>query len=776
MHSLALRRGSTRSFRSVAMPICPYCRKEGTELGSECRCVEGYYIADSALDEAQRDRYIGRKVDDKYVVISQISKGGMGAVYLAIQHPVERKVALKVLRADLEDNDEIRERFEREAQAVASIHHPNIITLHDYGVDTSDFPYMVMEYAPGTGLHDWIYQQQPSLDRILHVVRQMLSALADAHDAGVVHRDLKPENVIVRGTGTDRDFIKLLDFGIARLINEQTNAGLTKEGEVFGTPNYMSPEQAEGQTGIDTPADVYAVGIIIYEMLCAECPFDAPKPMTILFKQTEEPLPAIEPRLGLDVPAGLKHVVRKATSKSPSERFADAGTMLEALEEVIDKGSPTLDEPATTRAPLGRASDAPTNEDWPDADKRPVAPTNRKAPPAPEPNAMSEEGGELSARNKTERMRDPMAGFSEPPGSIEGAAEHAPPETERTEAREPSGEEPERTAPTNTRQVRSPEEGPNDSAPEPSGSRPSSSTAEAHTPDSDSEPTGPSPDLSPESDTAFRSTRTRESVDDGSGSPVDLFTSRMAGLTALTLVALAGGTSAWLTYTSNQPDGSGTEASSTSPTPASTSSGGPEEKSDHSDPSEGTSASRAESPPEPSNPSSASDESTTSGPSESSSSSNSNQRDEASPSESSAADESDENGSEERASKQASAESREASAGGADRNKRERETSPTEPSSTSNEPTPASDDSTSREDTPSAEARGRDEASAGSRSDESEAPPDESSGTPESPSESSSSEDESSDEGPEPFGDPNQVDDESNSGSPKKFAPPDEVE
>ncbi len=317
------------------MPICPQCLKENPELGAKCpRCADSYYVYDEAADDADRDPYIGRKAGDKYVIVARISEGGMGTVYRALQLPVEREVAFKVLRAELEDNDEVRNRFTREARAVSKINHPNIITLYDFGFDESDYPYMVMEYAPGQGLDDWIYSDGVDLERIVHVMRQMLSALADAHDQGVVHRDLKPENIMVTGTGTDRDFIKLLDFGIARLVNEQATEGLTREGEVFGTPHYMAPEQAEGETGIGPPADVYALGIMLYEMLCRECPFDAPKPLSILFKQINEELPPLSPRAGVTVPAALENLMRRATAKEPDQRFGTSGEMLEALDEI----------------------------------------------------------------------------------------------------------------------------------------------------------------------------------------------------------------------------------------------------------------------------------------------------------------------------------------------------------------------------------------------------------------------------------------------------------
>jgi len=319
------------------MPICPQCKKENPELGAKCpRCADSYYVYDEAVSDAERDPYIGQKAADKYVVVARISEGGMGTVYRALQLPVEREVAFKVLRAELEDNDEVRNRFIREARAVSKINHPNIITLHDFGFDASDYPYMVMEYAPGQSLDDWIYDDDITLDRVVHVLRQILSALADAHEQGVVHRDLKPENIMVTGTGTDEDFIKLLDFGIARLVNEQATEGLTREGEVFGTPHYMSPEQAEGETGIGPPADVYALGIMLYEMLCAECPFDAPKPLSILFKQINEELPPLQPRPGMTVPQPLRNLLRQATAKDPENRYPTAGGMLEALDRIDD--------------------------------------------------------------------------------------------------------------------------------------------------------------------------------------------------------------------------------------------------------------------------------------------------------------------------------------------------------------------------------------------------------------------------------------------------------
>jgi serine/threonine protein kinase len=363
------------------MPTCPECLQSNPELGAKCpRCEESYYVDDAAAESSERDPYIGKMAADKFVVVSRISEGGMGTVYQALQLPVDRKVAFKVLRADLEDNEDIRRRFIREARAVAKIAHPNIIHLHDFGFDESGYPYMVMEYAPGTNLDEWIHRDDITVERGLHVARQILSALADAHAAGIVHRDLKPENIIVRGTGTDEDFIKLLDFGIARMVNEQATSGLTREGEVFGTPHYMSPEQAEGETGVGPAADVYAVGIILYEMLCGEHPFDAPKPLSILFKQINEPLPRIEPRPGFKVPDWVADVVRKATQKDPAHRFENAGAMLEAFEDP----RPTSTQPAprggVDQDQFDRPEDTGTSDPSAEADSEVPTETDSMSP------------------------------------------------------------------------------------------------------------------------------------------------------------------------------------------------------------------------------------------------------------------------------------------------------------------------------------------------------------------------------------------------------------
>jgi serine/threonine-protein kinase len=294
-----------------------------------------YFIPEESVGAAQTDPYIGNLTAGKYVILGLINEGGMGAVYRALQLPVERQVAFKVLRAELQDSDQGQDRFVREARAVSRLSHPNIITLHDFGLDEKGHPYMVMEYAPGLSLASWVRQGNITTERILHVTRQILSALSDAHEQGIVHRDLKPDNMIVTRSGTDHDFIKLLDFGIARMLNERSTKNLTREGEVFGTPHYMAPEQAQGRKDIGPPADIYAVGIMIWELVCGHCPFDADTPLAVLFMHINEPLPPFLWQEGVFANAELEALILKATQKDPKDRFQTAHEMLVALEEVM---------------------------------------------------------------------------------------------------------------------------------------------------------------------------------------------------------------------------------------------------------------------------------------------------------------------------------------------------------------------------------------------------------------------------------------------------------
>lgn len=314
------------------MPVCPHCGQHGSEVAGKCPNDAFYLVPDAAINPQKRDPHLGRLVAGKYIMVSLISEGGMGAVYRAIQTPVDREVAIKVLKAELEKSAEGAERFFREARAVSKLSHPNIITLFDFGLDELQHPYMAMEFVSGVSLARWLRNDALTLDRILHVSAQIASALAEAHTRGVVHRDLKPENIMIGRSGSDPDFVKLLDFGIARVVNANATKGLTREGEVFGTPHYMSPEQAKGESNIGPPADVYAIGIMLFEMLTGKMPFDAPTPLSVLYQHLHEPLPPLQPRPNVTISRELEHIVRTATQKHVQDRYQTGSELQSAIQ------------------------------------------------------------------------------------------------------------------------------------------------------------------------------------------------------------------------------------------------------------------------------------------------------------------------------------------------------------------------------------------------------------------------------------------------------------
>lgn len=336
------------------MPICPRCHQEGPAVGAECDRDGYHFVSERALREAGNDKLLGVKIADRYVVVERLASGGMGAIYRAVQLPVERSVALKVLHAEVERSSSGRERFRREAKAISRLNHPNVITLHDFGFDDHNRPFMVMEYARGRSCAEWLYSGRVTTEQLVHVARQILSALADAHDTGLIHRDLKPDNVILTNAGADDHFVKLLDFGLVRLIDRESMAALTRDDEVFGTPHYMAPEQSKPDRDVGAPCDVYAMGIMLYEFFCGEVPFHAPRPLQVLFKHLEEPLPEPKPRPGIELPPPLRDVIVKATNKQPEDRYADARQMLAALEDAVEDLEPG------TSTPIRRARKSPT--------------------------------------------------------------------------------------------------------------------------------------------------------------------------------------------------------------------------------------------------------------------------------------------------------------------------------------------------------------------------------------------------------------------------------
>ncbi|MBX3061853.1 MAG: protein kinase [Anaerolineae bacterium] len=271
----------------------------------------------------------------QYELISLLGKGGMAAVYLARQSSVKRDVAIKVIKPDLLKMGEFIDRFRREAQTIANLKHPYILKVFDFG-DQGDAVYLVMELQTGGSLADLIRRNPLSLEETARLLDQLASALDHAHRQGIVHRDLKPQNVLL---DNERNVI-LSDFGIAKILNEP--GGLTASGMVMGTPTYMAPEQWQGKP-IDAKVDVYALGVMLYETLTGQVPFEAETPFALMHKHIHE-MPAPISTIRADVPISVERVIAKAMAKDPSQRYQSAGEVASTFRQALIQHSSGLEQ------------------------------------------------------------------------------------------------------------------------------------------------------------------------------------------------------------------------------------------------------------------------------------------------------------------------------------------------------------------------------------------------------------------------------------------------
>jgi len=268
------------------------------------------------------DPLAGRQMGP-YRLIRRIGAGGMGEVYLARDSRLDRSVAVKLLPPEWSRDAAVEERFALEARTASSLDHPNICTVHDVGTSEEGRFFLVMAFYEGETLQRKLARGPLPVETAVDLAIQVARGLARAHEAGIVHRDVKPGNVMV----TARGEVKLLDFGIAKIAGA---AGLTRTGTVVGTPAYLSPEQASGDA-VDAGADVWALGVMLYEMLAGRRPFPGEHPQALVHAiLTRDPPPLS--RLRAEVPAELERIVFRALAKSPAERYANAGEMLRDLE------------------------------------------------------------------------------------------------------------------------------------------------------------------------------------------------------------------------------------------------------------------------------------------------------------------------------------------------------------------------------------------------------------------------------------------------------------
>src|SRR5215475_326789 len=285
------------------------------------------------------DHLIGQTVGN-YLVTSKLGEGGMGSVYLAEHPTIGKKVALKVLHSEFSTNQEVTARFFHEAKAVNDIGHPNIVDIVDFGIlqaggGREQLVYFIMEYLAGVTLSHLIRSEAPlPPERALSIALQVADALSASHKCGIVHRDLKPDNIILMQRGRERDFVKLLDFGIAKLTGgSAVGSHRTRTGIVMGTPAYMSPEQCEGRDTVDRRTDVYALGIVIYEMLTGRVPFQGDGYGEILVQHlTQRPVPPSQFRM---LPAHVEVVVLKALEKRADLRYPTMEEFMRGMSDPV---------------------------------------------------------------------------------------------------------------------------------------------------------------------------------------------------------------------------------------------------------------------------------------------------------------------------------------------------------------------------------------------------------------------------------------------------------
>ncbi len=357
---------------SPPMAPCPCC---GIETGvGPCGCQP------ATTGGAGGDPLIGCTLAERYEVVELLSAGGMGRVYRAIQHPLDRQVAIKVIQPELLGSQEIAMRFLIEARAASRINHSNVVTIYDFGrtpPSEGELLYLVMELLEGPSLAAVLQEGRPmEVTRIVDIMKQMLAALAEAHRCGITHRDVKPENILLQRGAPDGERVKLIDFGIARLVDGRR----ITQHEAIGTPYYMAPEQIDSVT-VGPSADIYAAGVVLFEMLTGRLPFTADSALGVVIAHAEAPRP--DPRdvaPERDVPIRLAEICRRAMSIAPEDRYPGAEDMARALVEALtERGWSSRDASLfSSKPPGGRVSPAPQASRPPDS--RPPRRTTAETP------------------------------------------------------------------------------------------------------------------------------------------------------------------------------------------------------------------------------------------------------------------------------------------------------------------------------------------------------------------------------------------------------------
>ena len=355
------------------MKYCPICSQNYDNEVQVCE-IDGATL----IVGGKKDAYLGKRIKGRYQVLSKLGEGGMGTVYLADQMSVGRKVALKLLQGNYAMDDEFIGRFRREARLAASLNHRNIVTVYDFDQSDDGSLFIAMEYLDGEKLSEVIRRDGPlEISRAFRLGLQIAEGLEAAHRAGVIHRDIKPDNIMVMEEAGVEE-IKLMDFGIARLRDRGTTSEITRTGTIMGTPAYMAPEQAEG-ADVSEKTDIYALGIVLYEMISGAVPFKASTPGAVLIKQMQE-TPLSLRRSRREVPVSIERIIMHALEKEPQRRQKNMGEVTQQLRAAQEKlkgeavsrrwdilgralKKTPKEESITAESPLERGSKTPKHND-----------------------------------------------------------------------------------------------------------------------------------------------------------------------------------------------------------------------------------------------------------------------------------------------------------------------------------------------------------------------------------------------------------------------------
>ncbi|HJQ26196.1 MAG TPA: SUMF1/EgtB/PvdO family nonheme iron enzyme [Blastocatellia bacterium] len=324
------------------MKRCPLCSQTFDDRYTVCPIDETELVADTG------DPMLGRLLDHRYRLTKKIGEGGMGSIYKAVHTEMGRTCAIKLLAPITSGREEALARFKREAKMASRIDNPHAVTIYDFGEAENGLLFLAMEFIDGRPLSGIIADHRMlPVERAAHITYQVAEALAAAHALGIVHRDLKPDNVMITRKGTDGDYVKVLDFGIAKSVADDSADHLTKTGFVLGTPVYMSPEQLLGEN-LDGRSDIYSLAIIVYEMLSGKLPFVGDNQQSVMMKRiTGSPVPlrAVAPQ----VSEAVERVVMQGLSREPEERVDDVKEFAEALLTATTGGTQMLGKGSTRK-------------------------------------------------------------------------------------------------------------------------------------------------------------------------------------------------------------------------------------------------------------------------------------------------------------------------------------------------------------------------------------------------------------------------------------------